>query len=114
MERRRGPLRGFDRADRATWRFDSRLGVLPAGKAFRVELTAPAAVRWTTDRWNTAHDTRTVFVNGVHVADLPTAGLPPGSRVQFTFFWPDVNRWEGQDFEVNVAQDARTFSSMSE
>jgi glucoamylase len=41
---------------------------------------------------------------GVHVADLPTAGLPDGALVDFTFRWPAAGRWEGRDFRVEVAR----------
>ncbi len=93
--------------DRVVWRFDNRVSVLPPGKALRIEVASPAAIRWTTDQWNTAHETRTTRKGGVHVADLHTWDLPAGSRVQFTFFWPEANRWEGQDFDVTVAGQAR-------
>ena len=47
------------------------------------------------------HDTATVDTGlGVYVADLPTVELHPGSRVDFTFYWPEVARWEGCDFRV--------------
>jgi hypothetical protein len=39
---------------------------------------------------------------GVHVADLPTTRLRHGDRVDFTFNWPEVDRWEGTDFLVCV------------
>ncbi len=99
--------------DRVVWRFDNRVRVVPPGKLLRIELTSPAAVRWTTDQWNTAHDTRTTPRNGVHVADLRTWELPAGSRVQFTFFWPEANRWEGQDFDIRVAEQARYGGAVS-
>jgi hypothetical protein len=38
----------------------------------------------------------------LHVVDLPTDTLPIGSRVVFTCFWPDANRWEQQDYFVVV------------
>ncbi len=39
---------------------------------------------------------------GLHVVDLPTAKLGPGSSVQFTFLWHDSGAWEGRDYEVSV------------
>ncbi len=95
------------RADRAIWSFDNRFQALSPGKTLRVEVMSPAIVRWTTDQWKTVHETRTVRSGRVEAAELDTASLPTGSRIQFTFFWPQVNRWEGQDFEVRVAERAR-------
>ena len=39
---------------------------------------------------------------GMHFADLPTEGLADKTRIVFTFFWPQADRWEGGDFEVTV------------
>jgi len=39
---------------------------------------------------------------GVYALDLPTASLPVGGQVVFTFFWPKENRWEGSDYSVSV------------
>ncbi len=79
---------------------------MPPGENLRIELANPAVVHWTVDQWDTAHDTRTGPKNGIHAAELPTAELKPGTRVQFTFFWPEVNRWEGEDFELRVEEGA--------
>jgi len=46
-------------------------------------------------------DTRDTTL-GVYVADLPTAALRSGDRVDFTFFWQDERRWEGADFAVSI------------
>jgi glucoamylase len=97
-----------DRGRFVSWRFDDRFQVLPAGKTLRIELDSPATVHWTVNQWDIAHDTRTVEAEpGLHVADLDTTGLPSGTRVQFTFYWPAVNRWEGEDFEVKLDQAAQ-------
>jgi hypothetical protein len=38
----------------------------------------------------------------MHWADLPTAQLPEGAKVIFTFYWVEADRWEGQHFFVAV------------
>jgi hypothetical protein len=98
----------------AVWRFAIRFLNLPPGKTLRVEVSAPAIVRWTTNQWDSAHDTRTVAMDGIHIADLPTGELPTGTRVQFTFYWPEARRWEGEDFDVRVQQGARYGGSASD
>jgi hypothetical protein len=40
--------------------------------------------------------------SALNVADLPTAELPAGKGVAFTFFWPEAGRWEGVDCSVGV------------
>jgi glucoamylase len=65
---------------------------------------ASAIVRWTTDDWRTAHDTRTADPGAtIHVADLPVNDLPAGAFLRFTFYWPAAGRREGKDFAVLVA-----------
>lgn len=85
------------------WRFNNKSKTIPAGKRLRIEVLAPAVVHWSDNEWNTVYDTGTRDTGlGVHVADLPTNKLPPGTTIVFTFYWPDANRWEGVDFAMHV------------
>jgi len=85
------------------WRFNQKLRLLPAGCTLRIELLAPARIRWTTDGWasSTDSDTRPSGL-GTHVLDVPTAALAAGASVIFTPYWIDAARWEGVDFTVAV------------
>jgi glucoamylase len=86
-----------------TWRFNNKLRTMPSSKILRVETLAAAVVHWSVDEWSTVHDTPTVDTTlGVHVANLDTTELCIGGRVHMTFYWPDVDRWEGFDFLVCV------------
>ncbi len=92
-----------DRGNLAIWRFDRRFVNLPAGKVMRIELSTPAIVHWSTNQWDAVQDTRTTEIApGVHAADLNTENLAPDTRLQFTFYWPQASRWEGEDFEVRI------------
>jgi glucoamylase len=66
-------------------------------------LLTPAVVRWSTDGWKTftAINTRDTGL-GIYILDLPTASMPSGGQVAFTFYWPLENRWEGTDYTVTV------------
>jgi glucoamylase len=87
----------------ASWRFNQKVGSIPPGKTLRLETLAPAVVRWSADGWHTVQDAATRPTGlGVHLADLPTAELPDGGSVLFTFYWPEADRWEGADFVVSV------------
>ncbi|MDH4064319.1 MAG: glycoside hydrolase family 15 protein, partial [Acidobacteriota bacterium] len=87
----------------SVWRFSLKSRVLAAGRILRLETMAPVRVHWSSDSWQAVHDVQTRDTGtGMHVADLPTAALVAGDQVQFTFFWPRANRWEGQDFSVAV------------
>ena len=49
----------------------------------------------------------------IHIADLTTKALPEGKQVTFTFYWPDINRWDGANFIVRIGslQRDRTAST---
>ena len=64
-------------------------------------------VHWSVDGWQTVHDTATRDTTlGVHIVDLPTTQLRAGDSVDLTFYWSDVNRWEGVDFAICVEEPA--------
>jgi glucoamylase len=75
------------------------------GWVLRLELLAPARVRYTLDGWRTWADidARDTGV-GVWVVDVPGSDrLPPGAAVEFTPWWPDAGRWEGRNLRVTVS-----------
>lgn len=73
------------------------------GKTLRVETLAPAVVHWSADAWHHTYDTPTCDTGpGVHYADLATGALPAGSALRFTFYWLEADRWEGEDFALEV------------
>ena len=85
------------------WRFNNKTRTVPRNKTLRIVLLTPGRVHWSLDAWNTAHDTDARDTGlGIYTLDLPTASLPPGGQVVFTFFWPMEKRWEGTDFTVTV------------
>ena len=89
---------------RVSWRFNNKVRTMPAQRTLRVETLARAIVHWSTDGWRTMRDTATYDTTlGVHLVDLPTTRLRQGTRVDFTFYWPDADKWEGVDFCVSIA-----------
>lgn len=85
------------------WRFNNKARSVPRNKTLRIVMLSPALVHWSIDGWKTSQDTQTRDTGlDTYVLDLPTASLPVGSRVVFTFYWPAENRWEGTDYSVVV------------
>jgi glucoamylase len=85
----------------AVWRFNNKCSTMPAGKTLRLEVLTPALVQWSTDAWHTVHETPTWDTGlGLHVADVDTTALSPGGAVDFTFYWPEADRWEQMHFRV--------------
>jgi glucoamylase len=88
----------------AIWRFNHKLRTMPSGRTLRVEVPAPATVHWRADGWQTTHDAETWDAGlGLHVADLPTNGLPAATMLVFTFNWTAHGRWEHIDYAVETA-----------
>jgi glucoamylase len=85
------------------WRFTYRRTSMPYGKALRIETMAPARVHWSYDDWKTVQDVEARDTGlGIYVADLSTQKVPEGKEIKFTFYWPDVDRWEGTDFSIHI------------
>jgi glucoamylase len=85
------------------WRFNHKLRSMPAGLELRIETLEPARIHWSADGWATRRDEPSADTGlGLFVARIPTAGLPPGTAVTFTVFWPGPERWEGTDFRVEL------------
>jgi glucoamylase len=88
---------------RMVWRFNHKLRSMRTGKVLRIETMAPAVIHWSTDDWNTVENTAShMAAFGIHIADLQTQALEDRSQVRFTFYWPEVHRWEGTDFVIRV------------
>jgi glucoamylase len=93
---------------RATWRLAGQRPSMPAGRTLRLELLAPALVHYSIDGRQTwadldARDTGL----GVWIADIPGSNhLPAGAGIDFTFYWPAEDRWEGRSFRVAVTEPA--------
>ena len=86
-----------------SWRFNQKILVLPQGKILRIETLVPAVIHWGSDPWQNPGDVSTKDTGlGVHYSDLPTQDLPVGAEVNFTFYWPGSQRWEGVDFSIKV------------
>jgi glucoamylase len=88
------------------WTFRQRTRRVPAGRTLRLIVQTAATAHWTTDDWSNIgkNDTVATSFGDLHFLDLPTAELPAGTRVEWTFFWPAANRWEGgENFQAEIA-----------
>jgi glucoamylase len=87
----------------AAWCFNKKIRSMCAGKILRIETQVKASVRWTSDNWKTFRETPADDTGlGLYVADLSTKGIRPGGKVAFTFYWSDADRWEGENYEVEI------------
>ena len=87
----------------AYWRFNHRRRTIDHGRILRLEMLVPCVVHWTIDRWQTTHDATAADAGlGEYVVDIHTNSFSPGARIEFTFYWSDVDRWEKTNFSVEV------------
>ncbi len=85
------------------WRMNNKTRTMPQHQTLRICLLSPASVHWSTDGWKSSHDTETRDTGlGGYILHLPTASLPVGGQVSFTFYWKNENRWEGTNYTVTV------------
>jgi len=92
---------------RRIWRFNHKIRSMPPGKILRVETLAPAIIHWSGDDWKTVNDAKTTDTSlDIYYADLSIAAVPEGNGVHFTFYWPEADRWENEDFFVSIAADS--------
>jgi glucoamylase len=78
---------------------------MPAGQILRLIVAADATVVWSANAWATTNKTDTTHVSALDLwfADLSAENSPPGSVIEFTFFWKEARRWEGRNHLVAVS-----------
>ncbi len=90
----------------AVWRLDARVAEFVRGRVLRLDFASAASVHWTVDAWITTTDSVAELVRpGLWSVELPVSELPAGSVVQFTLYWVDEKRWEGENFAVHIAME---------
>jgi glucoamylase len=88
---------------RLSWRFSDKIRFLSKGKSLRIEVLAPACVRWSADGWKTLRDLGTRDSKlGIHFVDLPAAQFATGTELVFTFHWTNSGNWEGKNFTISL------------
>ncbi|MEM0129008.1 MAG: glycoside hydrolase family 15 protein [Thermoplasmata archaeon] len=88
------------------WKFNRQIETIPPGRPLRFQIGAPFRLHLSDDGWRTVRD---IDAAGSSVR-IWTADLPPldaGQRYDFTFYWPQADRWEGRDFTVTASPDDR-------
>ena len=85
------------------WREDCPTAGVLSGQNLRLDLAAESIVRYTRDDWKTQADVATsATALGLHIAELPTAGMAVGDKLVFTWRRKADEVWRGRDFEARV------------
>ena len=92
--------------DYALWQPRQRVQHLIAGQELRLLLSEPALVHWGNNGWQNPMDVATEDWGLGHVAQLPTTQLLTGEHIDFTFYWPGRDVWQGENFQVIIIPGA--------
>ena len=86
------------------WSFRHQVRQIARTKTLRLLTGARAVVRWTHSEWQDAHDleSKPSGFSDLFVTDLPTADLPSGTAIEFTFHWLEVDKWEERNFSAGI------------
>ncbi len=89
----------------AIWRADLPIATIPHGRTLRIDLTGTATLHWSCDAWASTTDTALHDTGlGLHVAEIDTATLPPGTQILFTWRDGASGAWTGVNHAVTVMQ----------
>jgi glucoamylase len=93
------------------WKMNHQVRSVPAGTLLRVQASSPFALHWCMDDWATTNNTRSTPTSlGIEYVDIQVP-VTQNSPLRFTFFWPQDNQWQQQNYEVEVtpaAESAKT------
>ena len=88
--------------DYVLWQPRQRVQHLIVGQELRLLLSEPALVHWGKNGWQNPMDVATEDWGLGHVAKLPTTQFLTGEHIDFTFYWPERDAWQGEDFQVII------------
>jgi glucoamylase len=89
------------------WKFNHKIRKMWAGMTLRIELKSPATIHWSINNWKSSQNMNTNHIGlKIYYVDLPTEDLVESTKVSFTFFWENQNKWEGTNFEINIESEA--------
>ena len=98
-------IKGDVSSNLSKWSYNHKSRQIAIGKQLRIELLSPAIIHWTIDDWGSSHDLKTIDSDlGIHYIDLPIDNLADGTKVIFTFYWINSEKWENKNFEVVIKE----------
>jgi hypothetical protein len=94
------------------WKANRQITAVKAGTPLRIQAAAPFLLHWTADEWLHPTDAQSTPTGlDIHFVDVPVPQEPRTMR--FTFLWVNENRWEGQNYEIEVHGRAEQFQKLA-
>ncbi len=98
---------------RAVWSEAAPISRMPPGVPLLVCLSAPGALVWSTDAWQSVHDRATADAGlGVHAVEIDARSLDGVMRLELTFRF-GTGRWIGRNFTIDVTPERASGSTAS-
>ncbi|GAA4467978.1 glycoside hydrolase family 15 protein [Novipirellula rosea] len=84
------------------WKFNSQPRLMRRDEMLRIQARDSFRLRWSDDNWNATYDVESNSPGmDFHYVDLHP-DQRHGDHITFTFYWPDADRWEGQNYTIQV------------
>jgi glucoamylase len=84
------------------WKMNRQVRSVPADTLLRIQASSPFTLHWSMNEWQTVHDTSSTPTSlGIEYVDLQLP-VTQNSPLRFTFFWPQDNQWQEQNYQVEV------------
>ncbi|MGH7872217.1 MAG: hypothetical protein ACREQO_08365 [Candidatus Binatia bacterium] len=85
-----------------SWLWNHPTSRIKKGHKLRICLGSPFRLRWTADGWATLLDTDSRPTSiGAEYVDIAISS-DKHTRLEFTFFWTQVEEWEERNFQVTL------------
>ena len=89
--------------DISAWKRNKPIRWTLSNYTLRIVEHESATLVWSADDWKTKNETRLAPTGlGVFYTDFKPGAFGPGTTLAFTFHYPEEERWEGKNHEINI------------
>ncbi len=93
------------------WKMNRQVRSVSAGALLRIQASSPFSLHWSSDEWHTTNDTASTPTSlGIEYVDLQVS-VTQNSPLRFTFFWPQDNQWQEENYVVQVEPAAESLKT---
>ena len=86
------------------WKTNRQVTKLNPGTLLRIQASFPFLLHWSNDEWQHSMDIVS-SPTGIGIEFVDIAVPQQNAPIRFTFLWLNENRWEGQDYKVEIAHE---------
>lgn len=92
------------KSPRDFWRFDHKIKTInKSKKKLRIEAKKLFNLRWSVDGWSNYFDSESKHSGmGMQYVDIDLNRKKVKDQIEFTFYWPEADKWEGNNFITSV------------